>query len=90
MPTLLIEPRAFNFGTFNNGKANQPLPSGIESHEAELASFQEACHNLCRKLLLLFGIGLEVRTTSQSPSPPSLLFSHRSNEHIRSTLLNFS
>lgn len=59
----------FNFGTFKNGKATQPIPSSIEPHQAELAAFREACHNLCRKLLHLFGIGLEVACPRSSPAP---------------------
>ncbi|KAI1215114.1 2OG-Fe(II) oxygenase superfamily protein [Annulohypoxylon truncatum] len=51
---------AFNFGPFTDNKATQPIPQSIESHQAQLAAFKDACHNLCRKLLLLFGIGLGV------------------------------
>ncbi|RYO88054.1 hypothetical protein DL766_007125 [Monosporascus sp. MC13-8B] len=66
----------FNFGTFKNNKATQPIPSCIEPHQAELAAFREACHNLCRKLLHLFGIGLEVNppdffTRAHSTTEPS-------------------
>ncbi|KAI1659031.1 Clavaminate synthase-like protein [Daldinia decipiens] len=50
----------FNFGPFANSKATQPIPQSIEPHQAELAAFRDACHELCRKLLLLFGIGLGV------------------------------
>ncbi|KAI0852394.1 Clavaminate synthase-like protein [Daldinia vernicosa] len=50
----------FNFGPFANSKATQPIPRSIEPHQAELAAFRAACHELCRKLLLLFGIGLGV------------------------------
>ncbi|KAK7757191.1 hypothetical protein SLS62_000740 [Diatrype stigma] len=51
----------FNFGAFNaSGKATQSIPSSMELHQVELAAFREACHSVCRKLLLLFGIGLEV------------------------------
>ncbi|KAI0122837.1 hypothetical protein BJ170DRAFT_704134 [Xylariales sp. AK1849] len=53
---------AFNFGPFddNNSRATQPIPSTIEAHEASIGAFREACHELCRKILLLFGIGLGV------------------------------
>ncbi|KAI2633820.1 hypothetical protein GGS21DRAFT_518826 [Xylaria nigripes] len=51
---------AFNFGVFADGKATQPIPSSIEPYEADLAAFRASCHALCRKLLLLFGIGLGV------------------------------
>ncbi|KAI0119352.1 Clavaminate synthase-like protein [Daldinia grandis] len=50
----------FNFGSFANTKATQPIPQSIEPHQAELAAFRDACHELCRKLLLLFGVGLRV------------------------------
>jgi isopenicillin N synthase-like dioxygenase len=68
--------RGFNFGTFANGKATQPIPQSIEPHEADLAAFRESCHSLCRKLLLLFGIGLGVNppdffTAAHSPDKPS-------------------
>ncbi|KAI0198993.1 2OG-Fe(II) oxygenase superfamily protein [Astrocystis sublimbata] len=48
----------FNFGAFREGKATQPIPTSIEPHEADLATFSDSCHKLCRRLLLLFGIGL--------------------------------
>ncbi|KAI3323192.1 2OG-Fe(II) oxygenase superfamily protein [Xylariaceae sp. AK1471] len=66
----------FNFGAFTNGKATQPIPHSIEPHEGDLATFREACHSLCHKLLLLFGIGLGVNppdffTAAHSPNKPS-------------------
>ncbi|KAI1776350.1 2OG-Fe(II) oxygenase superfamily protein [Hypoxylon cercidicola] len=66
----------FNFGTFEGGKATQPIPGSIEPHQAQLAAFREACHALCQKLLLLFGIGLGVDpptffTAAHAPSQPS-------------------
>ncbi|KAI1375202.1 2OG-Fe(II) oxygenase superfamily protein [Hypoxylon crocopeplum] len=66
----------FNFGTFVKGKATQPVPRSIEPHQAELAAFREACHELCRKLLLLFGIGLGVNpptffTSAHAATAPS-------------------
>ncbi|KAI6089478.1 2OG-Fe(II) oxygenase superfamily protein [Hypoxylon rubiginosum] len=66
----------FNFGTFKDGKATQPIPRSIEPHQAQLAGFREACHALCQKLLLLFGIGLQVDpptffTSAHSPAQPS-------------------
>ncbi|XXG99768.1 hypothetical protein Hte_006109 [Hypoxylon texense] len=66
----------FNFGAFEDGKATQPIPRSIEPHQAQLAAFREACHALCQKLLLLFGIGLEVDpptffTAAHAPSQPS-------------------
>ncbi|KAJ3564469.1 hypothetical protein NPX13_g7835 [Xylaria arbuscula] len=67
---------AFNFGPFADGKATQPIPQSIEPHGTDLATFQDSCHNLCRKLLLLFGIGLGVDppdffTAAHSPDKPS-------------------
>ncbi|KAI1811907.1 2OG-Fe(II) oxygenase superfamily protein [Poronia punctata] len=66
----------FNFGPFENGKATQPIPESITPHESELAAFRESCHELCRKLLLLFGVGLGVDppdffTRAHSPEKPS-------------------
>ncbi|KAI2470853.1 2OG-Fe(II) oxygenase superfamily protein [Annulohypoxylon bovei var. microspora] len=54
---------AFNFGPFADNKATQPIPQSIEPLQAQLAAFKDACHDLCRKLLLLFGIGLGVNPT---------------------------
>ncbi|KAI0011219.1 2OG-Fe(II) oxygenase superfamily protein [Xylariaceae sp. FL0662B] len=67
---------AFNFGPFEDGRAMQPIPQSIEPHQTQLAAFREACHELCRKLLLLFGIGLGVSppdffTRAHSPGQPS-------------------
>ncbi|KAI1429541.1 2OG-Fe(II) oxygenase superfamily protein [Xylaria sp. FL1777] len=67
---------AFNFGAFADGKATQPIPKSIEPYEADLAAFRGSCHDLCRKLLLLFGIGLgvdppEFFTKAHSPDEPS-------------------
>ncbi|KAI1462374.1 2OG-Fe(II) oxygenase superfamily protein [Annulohypoxylon moriforme] len=67
---------AFNFGPFADNKATQPIPQSIESHQAQLAAFRGACHDLCRKLLLLFGIGLGVNppdffTAAHEPTKPS-------------------
>ncbi|KAI8961550.1 Clavaminate synthase-like protein [Daldinia sp. FL1419] len=66
----------FNFGPFVNGKATQPIPQPVEPHQADLAEFRGACHNLCRKLLLLFGIGLGVNppqffSAAHDPNSPS-------------------
>lgn len=49
-----------NFGEFTNGKAQQPLPPSLASHEAELNHFGVLCHKLCIKLLRLFALGLKV------------------------------
>lgn len=49
-----------NFGEFSNGKAQQPLPSSLASHEAELNHFGVLCHELCINLLRLLAVGLKV------------------------------
>ncbi len=49
-----------NFGEFVDGKAQQPLPSSLASHEAELNQFGVLCRELCIKLLRLFALGLRV------------------------------
>ncbi|KAI0592847.1 2OG-Fe(II) oxygenase superfamily protein [Biscogniauxia sp. FL1348] len=72
----------FNFGEFANGKATQPIPSSIEPHQAELAAFREACHSLCRKLLLLFGIGLGV-------NPPDFFTKAHSSDEPSGSILRF-
>lgn len=51
---------AMNFGEFTNGKAQQPLPPSLASHEAELNHFGILCHELCIKLLRLFALGLKI------------------------------
>ncbi|KAM7204385.1 hypothetical protein V8F33_001687 [Rhypophila sp. PSN 637] len=51
---------AFNFGEFQNSKAQQPLPASINPHESEISHFRDQCHNLCLKINTLLGIGLEV------------------------------
>ncbi|KAI9796097.1 MAG: hypothetical protein M1833_006519 [Piccolia ochrophora] len=52
--------RAFNFGEFENGKAQQPLSSVLTEHEAELDHFFGRCQKLCAKILRLFALGLEI------------------------------
>lgn len=49
-----------NFGEFTDGKAQQPLPPSLASHEAALNRFGVLCHELCIKLLRLFALGLKV------------------------------
>ena len=51
--------RAFNIAEFIDGKAQQPLPIPLVSHESQLGHFQDLCHELSRKLLRLIAIGLE-------------------------------
>jgi hypothetical protein len=52
--------RAMNLGEFVDGRAQQPLPAAFAGHEQELDQFQKYCHCLMSKILVLFGIGLEV------------------------------
>lgn len=52
--------RAFNFGEFVNGKAQQPIPPAIKSDEPKFSAFTDYCHDLCLKLLYLLGVGLNV------------------------------
>ncbi|KAH0532966.1 hypothetical protein TsFJ059_001593 [Trichoderma semiorbis] len=51
---------AFNFGEFIDGKAQQPLPPTIAADEPQVSEFADSCHKLCKKLLHLLGIGLDV------------------------------
>ncbi|KAI9816834.1 MAG: hypothetical protein M1827_001479 [Pycnora praestabilis] len=52
--------RAFNFGEFIKGKAQQPMPKPLLEHEAELSHFADLCHKLCIKILRLFAVGLKI------------------------------
>ncbi|KAF5024886.1 hypothetical protein F66182_3044 [Fusarium sp. NRRL 66182] len=54
------EIRAFNFGEFADGKAQQPLPSDLAPYEPQISAFAHSCHNLCQRLLYLLGLGLGV------------------------------
>ncbi|KAJ5050470.1 uncharacterized protein L3040_002353 [Drepanopeziza brunnea f. sp. 'multigermtubi'] len=51
---------AMNLGEFVDGRAQQPLPAAFAGHEQELDQFQKYCHCLMSKILVLFGIGLEI------------------------------
>lgn len=53
--------RAFNFGEFKDGKAQQPLPSTMVPLEPEIAKFFEHCSALCQRILYLLGVGLQAR-----------------------------
>lgn len=53
-------PRAMNLAEFVDGKAQQPLPAAFKDRVAELDRFHKYCHSLMLKVLVLFGIGLEV------------------------------
>ncbi|KAK4670090.1 uncharacterized protein QC763_208660 [Podospora pseudopauciseta] len=66
------ESRAFNFGEFINGKADQPMPPTIAAHESQINDFRELCYNLCLKINTLLGIGLQV-------TPPDFF----KNAHLR-------
>ncbi|KJZ71771.1 hypothetical protein HIM_08856 [Hirsutella minnesotensis 3608] len=52
--------RAFNFGEFVDGRAQQPLPSSIANEEQLLSAFADSCRRLCHKILSLLGQGLDV------------------------------
>lgn len=51
-----------NFGEFQNGKAQQPLPQSLATHEAEIAHFADLCTRTCNRILKLLALGLEVPT----------------------------
>ncbi|KAI0194112.1 hypothetical protein EV127DRAFT_423401 [Xylaria flabelliformis] len=72
----------FNFGAFTESKATQPIPKSIEPYEADLATFRESCHKLCRRLLLLFGIGLGV-------DPPDFFAEAHSPDKASGSILRF-
>ncbi|KAM7221139.1 hypothetical protein V8F06_003524 [Rhypophila decipiens] len=74
---------AFNFGEFQNSKAQQPLPASITPHESEISHFRDQCHNLCLKINTLLGIGLEV-------DPPSFFTTaHRRENGPSGTILRW-
>lgn len=52
--------RAFNFGEFKDGKAQQPIPETIEHLQDQIATFWEFCYKLCLKINYLLGVGLDV------------------------------
>jgi hypothetical protein len=62
--------RAFNFGEFADGKAQQPLPSDLVPDEPQINAFADSCHDLCQKLLYLLGLGLGVSHPLFSSSDP--------------------
>ncbi|PLB33147.1 uncharacterized protein BDW47DRAFT_130190 [Aspergillus candidus] len=49
-----------NFGEFQNGKAQQPLPQSLATHEAEIAHFADLCTRTCNRILKLLALGLEI------------------------------
>jgi len=68
---------AFNFGEFTDGKAQQSLPDTFAAVERDLSDFSDSCHNLCLKILTLFGLGLSI-------APPQGGSSWFSSRHSRS------
>ncbi len=58
---LMMILRAFNFGEFHNGKAQQSLPESLQRHEPEISHFGSLCHGLCMRILRLIALGLKVR-----------------------------
>ncbi|KJF61352.1 oxidoreductase [Coccidioides immitis RS] len=51
---------AFNFGEFKNDKAQQPLPSSLVPHEAEISRFMNLCRKTCDRILTLLALGLGI------------------------------
>ncbi len=60
--------RAFNFGEFIDGKAQQPLPDTFAAKERDLSNFSDYCHKLCLKILTLFGLGLRIEPSKGGSS----------------------
>ncbi|KAF1815737.1 Clavaminate synthase-like protein [Eremomyces bilateralis CBS 781.70] len=58
---------AFNISEYRSGHANQPL-GPLSPHEAYVGEFASKCHGLCRRILELFAIGLQIPTSSGGPS----------------------
>ncbi|KAK3986298.1 hypothetical protein QBC44DRAFT_333496 [Cladorrhinum sp. PSN332] len=63
---------AFNFGPFQDSKADQPLPPTIIPDELNICTFQSFCYSLCIRITILLGIGLGV-------NPPDFF----TNAHLR-------
>ena len=66
------ESRAFNFGEFINGKAQQPIPPTVAADEPRFAAFADLCRALCTKILTLLGRGLDVSSVPSHPPPPTV------------------
>lgn len=60
-----------NFGEYQNGKPQQPLPRSLVPYEREIDSFFTLCRKTCTRILTLLALGLEV-----SLPFPLLLSSH--------------
>lgn len=68
----LTKPRAMNFGEFNQGKAQQPLPPSLAPHESQIATFRTLCTKTCSRILTLLALGLDIQedffTTRHDPT----------------------
>ncbi|KAL4866336.1 hypothetical protein BDV12DRAFT_173055 [Aspergillus spectabilis] len=66
---------AFNFGEFNSGKAQQPLPAALASYETEIGNFENLCTKTCNRILKLLALGLKISpdffTTRHDPTKGS-------------------
>lgn len=51
---------AFNFSQFINGRPLHDVPKFFEDHLSQVEALQVKCHDLCRRLLTLMGVGLKV------------------------------
>lgn len=78
---LLTRHRAFNFGEFLHGKAQQPLPAPITDFELRYSSFADSCKALCNKILYLLGLGLGVDDFFSS--------AHEADKGASGTILRF-
>ncbi|ODQ65247.1 Clavaminate synthase-like protein [Nadsonia fulvescens var. elongata DSM 6958] len=57
---------AFNFGVFEKGQPIQPMPEFFQQAEnfKLIAGLQDKCKDLCKRLLTLLAIGLEIDETA--------------------------
>ncbi|KAJ5152325.1 hypothetical protein N7492_010620 [Penicillium capsulatum] len=51
---------AMNFGDFKDGKAQQPLPASLATHESDIHTFANLCNKTCSRILTLLALGLEI------------------------------
>jgi hypothetical protein len=56
----MYDSRAFNFGEFVDGRAQQTLSPILRRDEAALANFSSSCRNLALRILKLIAMGLRV------------------------------